>query len=364
MSKPFKTNTQQLKILRSRNLITCINCKKLDEKEENKCEFCNINKNNSPALRILEKENYYSVINGYNKLFLYPKNDESKVDKYRHGSTIYEIYELYLLDKKLRSLLLQELLKYEHYLKTKCAYFFSKNYTGENDYLNYSNFSGDSKDIINNINYITKVLSSKNIKNSPINHYIENYDSIPLWVIVNHFTFGNIRYFYEVCNEDIKKDILNSFNEDFRRNYPKIYKKVKLDECMIPLMNIITNFYRNTSAHNELMYDRRVHDFNKQFEKKKKKGGLKLPKEHLKELSDKFEISYTTLNKGSFFTMIFYLKFFIIKDDYILFINKIQNEIDKTMEKIKTIKEERLLEEMGFINHIEDWNEKLLVEDI
>lgn len=47
--KPFKTYNQQLKILRDRGLIIS---------------------NGSKAIRILERENYYTVINGYKFFFL------------------------------------------------------------------------------------------------------------------------------------------------------------------------------------------------------------------------------------------------------------------------------------------------------
>lgn len=47
--KPFKTYNQQLKILRNRGLIIS---------------------NGSKAIRILERENYYTVINGYKFFFL------------------------------------------------------------------------------------------------------------------------------------------------------------------------------------------------------------------------------------------------------------------------------------------------------
>ena len=47
--KPFKTHRQQLTILRSRGLLV---------------------NNGSKAIRILERENYYTVINGYKDFFL------------------------------------------------------------------------------------------------------------------------------------------------------------------------------------------------------------------------------------------------------------------------------------------------------
>ena len=51
------------------------------------------------AKRVLEKNGYYNLINGYNKLFLDP---ESETVKYRSGTTMKEINDLYQFDRVLR----------------------------------------------------------------------------------------------------------------------------------------------------------------------------------------------------------------------------------------------------------------------
>ena len=48
------------------------------------------------AKRVLEKNGYYNLINGYNKLFLDP---ESETVKYRSGTTMKEINDLYQFDR-------------------------------------------------------------------------------------------------------------------------------------------------------------------------------------------------------------------------------------------------------------------------
>ena len=97
--KPFKTYRQQLKILRNRGL--------------------DIN-DGSKAIRILEQENYYSLINGYKDLFLIKDSNEAAVspEQYIIGSSFYEIYALYCFDRDLRSILLKELLKLERSMKS------------------------------------------------------------------------------------------------------------------------------------------------------------------------------------------------------------------------------------------------------
>src|ERR1700730_2445812 len=66
LMKPFKTHRQQLKILRDRGLSI---------------------PNGSMAMRILERENYYALINGYKDLFLQSDTNGRLVvpEQYKNG---------------------------------------------------------------------------------------------------------------------------------------------------------------------------------------------------------------------------------------------------------------------------------------
>lgn len=79
INKPFKTYRQQLRILRERNLQI---------------------PNGHKAMKILKRENYYSVINGYKDIFLDPRYDS---DVYKDGTSFDDIYALYCFDRNLRS---------------------------------------------------------------------------------------------------------------------------------------------------------------------------------------------------------------------------------------------------------------------
>jgi abortive infection bacteriophage resistance protein len=74
--KPFKTHRQQIKILRDRGLIV-----------------------NSPkALRILERENYYNVINGYKDPFLeHDQNGNSVSPETIEGELLLRRFISYIL---------------------------------------------------------------------------------------------------------------------------------------------------------------------------------------------------------------------------------------------------------------------------
>lgn len=84
--KSYKSYRQQLNILRSRGL-------KIGKGAQG-----------SRAMRILERENYYNVINGYKELFLSSKSTLSSNETFKSGTTFNEIYALYSFDRELRNI--------------------------------------------------------------------------------------------------------------------------------------------------------------------------------------------------------------------------------------------------------------------
>ena len=57
----------------------------------------------SRAMRILEQENYYNVINGYKALFLESEATGTADEKYKEGTTFDEVYSLYCFDREVRN---------------------------------------------------------------------------------------------------------------------------------------------------------------------------------------------------------------------------------------------------------------------
>lgn len=166
--KPFKTHRQQLAILRERGLNIA---------------------DGSTAMRILEKENYYSVINGYKDLFLQMNSDGELLqsEKYKQGTTFDEVYKLFSFDRDLRNTLLEYLLKFESNMKSKISYRFSEKYKEPHAYLVMKNYSRDPKllkDVLNLIATISNIISTRGKMNTSIRHYLDKHDGVPLWVLV------------------------------------------------------------------------------------------------------------------------------------------------------------------------------------
>ena len=117
--KEYKTHRQLLTILRNRGMV--------------------IGKGSqgSRVMRILEKENYYNVINVYNDLFLDSASTTTELNK--AGTTFNEVYALYEFDREVRHIYLKYLLKVENSFKTVLAHEFSQLY-GHDNYLKLQNF--------------------------------------------------------------------------------------------------------------------------------------------------------------------------------------------------------------------------------
>ena len=180
--KVFKTLKQQLSILRSRGM----NIKPGSQ--------------GSRAIRILERENYYSVINGYKEPFIASVNPET----YLTTTDFDELYALFSFDRNIRSIYLKYILKAEHQIKAVLAHEFSKKY-GHDNYMKLSNFDTSSKDKLAAVNKLFKKVQDEIAQNmnksKEITHYMNQYGYVPLWVLTNVLTIGELSYFYSSLHQ-------------------------------------------------------------------------------------------------------------------------------------------------------------------
>ena len=253
--KEYKTHRQLLTILRDRGMT--------------------IGKGSqgSRVMRILEKENYYNVINGYKDLFL-DSTSTPTAELYKAGTTFDEVYALYEFDREVRHIYLKYLLKVENSFKTVLAHKFSNLY-GHDNYLKLENFhTGPSPDHkvlqriakVNKLNMNTDLprihhlSSEENIgsvikligdiqqeiarqmskHHQVVNHYMSEYGYIPLWVLVNVLTFGKITTFYKLMKPADKVTVAKKFciASDELHKY--------MDMCSLA---------RNKCAHDERFFD-------------------------------------------------------------------------------------------------------------
>lgn len=177
MEKEFKTIEEQIEILKSRKLI--INDDEL-------------------AKKIFKENNYYYVINGYKDLFI---NEINGKETYKDNVTLEEIYSLYKFDIEIRTHFLKYILSLERRLNTYIAYEFSRNY-GHNNYLLVDNFDNTERNNTRITKLIKDIELSKieqlKLGNKMLNHYMNQYNYIPLWVLIRIITFGQVSKFYRI----------------------------------------------------------------------------------------------------------------------------------------------------------------------
>ena len=218
--KPFKTHKELIVLLKSRGLIV---------------------HNDRFSERILTYENYYSVINGYKPLFLSTTEPD---DVYKTNTTFKEIFALYTFDRRLRELLLPELLRIEHTLKSKIAYTFSEKHGHKHtNYLMPDSFNSQTFENFRRTNALIheliKLIDKQKYKSNAVTHYQKKYGFVPLWVLTKVMTFGKISMFYS-C-------MLNSEKEEIAKSYNLSAAKFK------SLLLILTDF-RNKCAHDDRIY--------------------------------------------------------------------------------------------------------------
>jgi abortive infection bacteriophage resistance protein len=223
---------------------------------------------------LLEREGYYSIVNGYKDLFLDSDTTAAlHTETYRSGTSFNDLYELFVFDRKLRFQVFQIETIAEATLKTVCSYEFTKAYSNDkNPFLNLSSYGRDRKTSHNARKLIDNVFNKiLELDGNPrnrgdfggkayIKHCMEDHaGEVPMWVLANDLTLGQIYWFYQVQNPEVRKNIAISFtklyNDSHKHNLDvtstmidKIYRRIK--------------DFRNICAHDERLYCAHPHDAN------------------------------------------------------------------------------------------------------
>ena len=234
--KEFKTFNQQLTILRDRGMI--------------------VPTDGSPK-RFLEQENYYNVINGYKDLFLCKDSHGNTIipETYLPNTHFNELKALFLFDRELRFLFLKYLLIFENSFKTTISYEFSQKFPKANSYLEIANYRDDDpKGVLKQISILTKTIHDNVGTKGAIKHYIEEHGSVPLWVLVNYLTIGNLSYLYSALKDSEKNTIAKYYSDKYEKQYrPTNTLRISSEDMESALK--IFNLVRNQCAHDERLFN-------------------------------------------------------------------------------------------------------------
>ena len=237
-SKPFKTIEEQIEILERRGL-----------------SFAD----KDAALRFLQGQNYYAVINGYKDAFIdRQETNLAGEDRYPKSLPFEAIKLIYSFDNALRHLTIGVLLEAETLMKTSVVYAFCSVHQGIDDYLDPSFYCSKSdyrmkdrytKGLIKLLSTLQGIRDNKMHK-AYVNHYVKRYRGLPLWVASKCLTFGNVASFFDYQKQDVKtRSCVALARATGKRSIPQ--------KELAYAFNTLTHF-RNICAHGERLYCARV----------------------------------------------------------------------------------------------------------
>ncbi|MGF7185317.1 abortive infection bacteriophage resistance protein [Desulfitispora alkaliphila] len=287
---------------------------------------------------VLEKENYYNVINGYKELFI-DKTYTGPDEKYKDGADFNELYSLYLFDRELKNIFIKYILEIENNVKAVLSHDFSKKY-GHDNYLKISNFDISVKpwekktaaqkigEVASLIANMQRDISRQLSKNNPmISHNMLTYGYVPLWVLVNSLTLGTISVFYSYLKQKDQNDVGRKFN-------------LRPDE-MTKILFVLT-IYRNACAHDERFYNLKA------LKNDTKPNMIKTNDIHYKLNIPKDKSNNPIYGKNDLFSIMIISKLILHEDTFGKFAELVKSEIANLSGRLKTISIKDVLEEMGF----------------
>ncbi|MBS4874124.1 MAG: Abi family protein [Atopobium minutum] len=241
MNKPFLTIGEQVELLNSRGM-------QID----------------NDTYRILQREGYYSIVNGYKDTFIdSAATNKCGDDRYLPGSKFVDMYATFQFDRELRELTFDYLIRAEATAKTAIAYCFSEkhreadaalqkeSYCQVNDFRFPERYDTELKDLISRLEN-----SIKNSQSDFIKHYRKHHESIPLWVLVNDLTFGNISHFYNLMKPVERNSACKMIVQATGRNTG--VSKYQLTQEKASICLEVLYKFRNKCAHDERLYNARV----------------------------------------------------------------------------------------------------------
>lgn len=218
--KIFRDTRTQIGILKSRGVII---------------------KNKRTAKQLIRNTNYYNLINGYKEPFLQLNTVH---EKYLPGTKLEEIYALYEFDRQLRIVTLEYILEIEKQVKSLISYCFSEVH-GHKNYLKLENFDtqGIRKygQVCSLLSSLYKKISLNIDKDLSVSHYVKGKNYLPLWVLVNTLSMGDISKFYSNMIQQERDHVARRLKWGIREN--------QLASCLFFLSTI-----RNRCAHDERLY--------------------------------------------------------------------------------------------------------------
>lgn len=277
------------------------------------------------AYEMLKRSSYYSLINGYKGPF---KNPDTT--NYRENICFEDIVALYEFDEELRGLFLKYLQKIERQMKSYISFYFCAKYgEKQSEYLRSSNFN-DTRKNKHDIDRLIKILKRYTEGNTDyhyINHASKKYGNVPLWVLINVLTFGNISKFYMLSKYEIQAKIA--------LNYEGI------NESQLSKILIVLTGFRNVCAHGERLY---CYHTKQAIPNLTLHTKLNLPKPVQEYLCGKHDL----------FAVVISMRYLLPNDWFLTFMKELIKVIEQYLKRSSCFTENELLKFMGFPQNWKD----------
>lgn len=267
---------------------------------------------------VLKRIGYFPLMGGYKHLFRIPLTK-----KYKEGTTFEEIVALYEFDSELRELFFKYLLQIERHLRSLMSYYFCEKYgESQSAYLDINNFNNTRrtyKTVSRLISTLQRAVTTTDYVY--INYYRNTYRNIPLWVLINVLTFGNLSKMYQVFPQSLQSKICKNFGIINQRQ-------------MEQFLSVLTKF-RNVCAHGERLFTYRTMDNISDLPLHKK---LSIPMSGI-------QYQY---GKKDLFAVVIAFRYLIPAKDFLAFKKKLSRLIDNASTSLTHMDDSELLERMGF----------------
>lgn len=310
MSKPFKTIDEQIEILKNRGLNV------IDEEKTKRTLLCN---------------NYYNVINYYSKFFMVQNSDS-----YCANARFDEIINVYYFDKEIKSLFFKATIDVEKCLKSLIAYYFSEVHPEDYSYLNINNFNCSKiTKTVSLIASISRTLTKMEKEKRPnaVKHYINKHHNVPLWVVINYMTFGQVIQFYELMKDSEKNKIAKQYSILANESLGVKTIKISSKDLLAYLENI--HEVRNIVAHsNKLIgFQCRHH----------------IP--YLPEIHSFYGINASD-DKQDVYNVFIIMRVFLSSGNFDVFSNSLKKRMKKLAKSLNSIDANTIISHLGFPS---DW---------
>lgn len=298
--KPFLTYRQQINELTRRKSLNITDTQK--------------------AERYLQDIGYFSLIGGYKELLRNPSTG-----RYLPNVTFDDIVALYEFDTEIRELFFHYICMIEKKLRNVISYEFCNVYGPmQTEYLNVNNYNASSSNAQRNVNRLIREMGGliQSVNKYPyIEHQRNRHQNVPLWVLTNALTFGQISIMYSYMKPSLQHSISQNFNNITQRELRQYLKFLGL--------------FRNVCAHHERFF---AH-----------KARVDIPDTLI---HNKLGIPRTgntyTKGKRDVFAVVISFKYFFASPHFLKFRKSLKNAIDAYLARTQSVTEAQLYEAMGF----------------